>query len=85
MESCNRSRITTDRLDNALALLAMHIQRHVDERGSSPFLCIFERLEAEKAKLEREALVLQRAQAFLAQRATRSSQSSRVSKVDPAP
>lgn len=85
MENDDRSRVTTDRLDRAMTLLALHIQRHVDERGCSPFLCVFERLEAEKAKLEREVLVLQRVQAFLGHKATRPSHSSRVSKVDPAP
>jgi hypothetical protein len=84
LESHNHSRITTDRLDHAMELLTFHIQRHVEERGSSPFLCIFERLEVEKAKLDREILVLQRVQAFLTHKATRSSQSSRVSKVGPA-
>ncbi len=77
--------VTIDRMDKALLLLAGHIQRHMDQRGDSPFLAIFERLEAERDTLIARRSVVSRVQALLAQSAMRPSHSARVSNVAPDP
>lgn len=85
MDRPKNPKITTERVDRALAILAVHIQRHVAEHGSSPFLCLFERLELEREQVHHNDQIMHRALALLDQSATRSSHSCLNSSDDPSP
>ena len=65
MDRSENTKVTTDRIDRALATLAEHIQRHVAEQGYSPFLCLFERLELEREQVHHNEQITRRALALL--------------------
>ena len=87
MENPNwhRNEITVERIENAMRIVAGHIARHVRDWGESPFTVIFERLEKERELLIAKQKTYDRAAAFLAQSATRASQSDLTDNDEPLP
>jgi len=81
----NGEKITIERVENAMKIVAYHIARHVRQWGESPFTVIFERLESEREMLLSNQQTCDRAIAFLAQSATCESQSDLVDKEAPLP
>ncbi len=80
-----KHRLTKERLEQAMTIVATHMARHMLECGHSPFTVLFERLERELEQLTAQSQTMDRAQSFLAQRAIRSTQVNRVSMDEPVP